>query len=149
MYLHTSIHRMSVPPPAVVLVSKIALAAVVTAIAAAFMIAAPLTVMAPIASVVAAGSIGALAVAAIDRRLSARREAKATGLATERIGIQGAVGIGSLALLLFALVSPADLRIVLASAGLIGLLGIRLAAADAGYARRGSAWTHAPAQQSR
>ena len=39
MYLHTSIHRMSVPPPAVVLVSKIALAAVVTAIAAAFMIA--------------------------------------------------------------------------------------------------------------
>ena len=61
--------------------------------------------------------------------------------AAERVGWREATGIASLVLLLFALVSPADLRVVLSSAGLAGLLGVRLAAADAGWARRGTAWS--------
>ncbi len=52
-----------------------------------------------------------------------------------------AVGLMSLALLLSALVSPAGLRVVLSSAGLVGLAGFRLAAAREGWARRGVAWS--------
>ena len=58
----------------------------------------------------------------------------------EGVGLPEATGIISLVLLVFALVSPAPLRVVLSSAGLIGLLGLRLAAADRGWARRGAAW---------
>jgi hypothetical protein len=70
-----------------------------------------------------------------------RQGSDAQGLATERVAMRAAVGIVSIALLLFALVSAASLRVVLVSGGLVGLLGVRLAAANAGWARRGSAWT--------
>jgi hypothetical protein len=66
---------------------------------------------------------------------------------TERAGWREATGIASLVMLLFALVSPADLRVVLSSVGLAGLLGVRLAAADSGWARRGAAWSRGAQQQ--
>jgi hypothetical protein len=58
----------------------------------------------------------------------------------EGVGLPEATGIVSLLLLVFALVAPAPLRVILSSAGLVGLLGLRLAAADRGWARRGAAW---------
>lgn len=58
----------------------------------------------------------------------------------EGVGLPEATGIVSLVLLVFALISPAPLRVVLSSAGLVGLLGLRLSAADRGWARRGAAW---------
>ena len=76
-----------------------------------------------------------------------RQGSNASALATEGIGLRGGVGIASILLLLFAFVSPADLRVLLASGGLLGLLGVRLAAADAGWARRGSAWTEQRGRQ--
>ena len=68
--------------------------------------------------------------------------------ASQAVGRQAAVGIVSLALLLFAFVSPAGLRVALASAGLLGVMGVRLAAADQGWARRGTAWSTGHTQQS-
>ena len=70
-----------------------------------------------------------------------RQGSDAPGLATERVAMRAAAGIVSIVLLLFALVSPSSLRAVLVSGGLLGLMGVRLAAANAGWARRGSAWT--------
>jgi small-conductance mechanosensitive channel len=158
MYMQLSPHRMSVPPPpagyldshapsSLVFVSKIVLGAIATAIAAAFIIAAPPTVMVPIASALTFGVVASLAVVGIDRRISARRSGsasseRATERATESVGLQGVLAIASVALLLVALVSPAGLRVVLASAGLLGLIGVRFGGADSGWAPRSSAWTN-------
>ena len=70
-----------------------------------------------------------------------RRGSDASALATARVGWRESVGIVSIVLLLIAFISPAAVRVALVSAGLLGLMGVRLAAADAGWARRGSAWT--------
>ena len=146
MYMQLSPHRMSVPPPpagyldsnqpsGLLFVSKVVFAALAAVLAAAFIRTVPLTVLAPIATVVVAGVAGSLALAALDRRISARAT-----LATKRAGIREVVGVTGLVLLIIALVSPAGLRVALSSAGLLGLMGVRLAAADAGWARRASAW---------
>jgi hypothetical protein len=65
----------------------------------------------------------------------------------ESVGLPEATGIISIVLLVLAIVSHAPLRGVLSSAGLIGLLGLRLAAAERGWARRGAAWPKKAAQQ--
>jgi hypothetical protein len=52
-----------------------------------------------------------------------------------------AIAVTSILFLLVAFVLPEALQIVLVSAGLIGLLGVRLAAADSRWAPRGAAWT--------
>jgi len=69
------------------------------------------------------------------------RGSDASALATPGVGLRESVGIASLAALVLAFVSPESVRVVLAAAGLAGLMGARLAAANAGWARRGSAWT--------
>lgn len=79
------------------------------------------------------------------RRSSARRAPREDSVGArrtpERVGIREAAGITSIVLLLFALVSPAALRVGLSAAGLLGLMGVRLSAANAGWAHRGVAWT--------
>jgi hypothetical protein len=52
-----------------------------------------------------------------------------------------AAGLMSLALLVAALFSPVSVRVLLSSAGLLGVAGFRLAAAHNGWARRGAAWS--------
>jgi hypothetical protein len=51
-----------------------------------------------------------------------------------------AIAVISILFLLLAFVVPEVLRIVLVSAGLLGLLGLRLVAADSRWAPRGAAW---------
>jgi hypothetical protein len=51
-----------------------------------------------------------------------------------------AAALMSIGLLMSALVSPESLRILLSSAGLLGIAGLRFSAAREGWARRGSAW---------
>ena len=51
-----------------------------------------------------------------------------------------AAAIISILLLMFAFFVPEALRIGMVSAGLIGLMGVRLAAADRRWAPRGAAW---------
>ena len=65
----------------------------------------------------------------------------------ERIRIREAAGVASIVLLMFALVTPAALRVILSSAGLLGLMGVRLAAADARWVGRGAAWSNANRQR--
>ena len=67
--------------------------------------------------------------------------------ATQRVRLRASVGIMSIVLLLLAFVAPTGLRVVLVSAGLLGVMGLRLAAAGAGVARRGAAWTKGHRQQ--
>ena len=54
--------------------------------------------------------------------------------------LRNAAGVASLVLLASALVSPESLRILLSSAGLLGVAGLRISAARSGWARRGLVW---------
>ena len=54
--------------------------------------------------------------------------------------MRNAVGMASLVLLASALVSPESLRLLLSSAGLLGVAGLRISAARSGWARRGLVW---------
>lgn len=158
MYTHlSSPHRMAVPPPhyaghltpsSLAFVSKVLLGAIAVALGVAVIVAAPQTVLIPIASVLAAGVVASVAVVGLDRRFPGRSRrpggpgsgARPTIPERESLEPGEALGLASFALLLFALVSPAGLRVLLAAAGLFGLGAFRLAAARSGWARRGVAW---------
>ena len=157
MYTHlSSPHRMSVPPPyaaqlepsALAFVSKVLLGAVAVALGAAVIVAAPATVLVPIASVLAAGIVATMSVVYLDRRASGRGSRPGSPgsprgsveSADSSLAPGEALGLASFALLLGAFVSPAGLRLLLASAGLFGLGVFRFAAARSGWARRGLAW---------
>jgi hypothetical protein len=51
-----------------------------------------------------------------------------------------AAGLMGVVLLMAAFAAPAGLRVFLSAAGLLGVAGFRLAAARAGWARRGAGW---------
>ena len=157
MYTHlSSPHRMSVPPPysaqlessALTFVSKVLLGAIAVALGAAVIVAAPSTVLVPIASVLAAGVVASLSVVYLDRWASGRGSRPGSPGSRrgsgnpdrESLAPGEALGLASFALLLGAFVSPAGLRLLLASAGLFGLGVFRFAAARSGWARRGLAW---------